>query len=105
MARDVCRHCARTRPSAVAQALSHRGFVEGTAIVFPQDTRNDATQLVGDLLAREEISVRPARWFLFAGGVDFRANSHDQVDDRWQLDFFDRGRQRPACRRDGWWGR
>ena len=81
--------------SALAQTLSHRGFVEGTAFVFPQDTPNDPTQLVGDLLAREEVTVRPARWFLFAAGVDFRANSHDQVDDSWRLDFSDRGRQRP----------
>ena len=81
--------------SAVAQTLSHRGFVEGTAFGFPQDTPNDSTQLVGDLLAREEVSVRPARWFLFAAGVEFRANSDDQVDDSWQLDFSDRGRQRP----------
>jgi hypothetical protein len=82
-------------PSAAAQTLSHRGFVEGTAFGFPQDTQDDSTQLIGDLLAREEVSLRPARWFLFAGGVDLRANSDDQVDDSWQLDFSDRGRQRP----------
>jgi hypothetical protein len=81
--------------SAAAQTLSHRGFVEGTVFGFPQDTQDDSTQLVGDLLAREDVSLRPARWILLAAGVDFRANSHDQVDDSWQLDFYDRGRQRP----------
>ena len=81
--------------SAPAQTLSHRGFVDGTASGFPQDTPDDSTQLLGDLLAREEVSLRPARWILLAAGVEFRANSDDQVDDSWQLDFYDRGRQRP----------
>src|SRR5688500_6461269 len=81
--------------SAVAQTLSHRGFVEGTASLFPSETQADPTQFVGDLLAREEVSIRPARWLLFAAGLDFRANSHQQVEDSWPLDFSDRGRQRP----------
>ena len=33
----------------------------------------------------------------FAGGLDLRANSHDQVDDRWRLDFSDRGLRRPRA--------
>ena len=79
----------------LAQTVSHRGFVEGTAVVFPQQTEQDPVQLVGDLLAREEVSIRPAPWVLVAAGVDFRANTHDQVEDSWELDFSDRGLQRP----------
>ena len=78
-----------------AQTLTQRGFVEGSALVFPQQAPNDPTRLVGDVLAREEVFFKPAPWIQFAGGVDLRANSHDQVDDRFDLD--DRGRQRPRA--------
>jgi hypothetical protein len=77
------------------QALTQRGFVEGTARLFPQDAPNDRTRLVGDLVAREEIFLKPAPWIQFAGGVDLRANSHDQVDGRWTIDASDRGVKRP----------
>jgi hypothetical protein len=80
---------------ALAQTVSHRGFVEGIAFTFPQETPEDRVRVVGDLLAREEVSVKPAPWLRFAAGVDFRANSHDQVDDRWRIDLFDRGARRP----------
>ena len=38
---------------------------------------------------------RPAPWLRLAAGADVRANSHDQVDDRWRVDLGDRGRLRP----------
>jgi hypothetical protein len=79
---------------AMAQTVSQRGFVDGVGILFPQEAPNDATQLVGDLLAREEVFVKPAPWLQVAGGLEFRANSHDQVDG-WQLDFLNRGILRP----------
>jgi hypothetical protein len=80
---------------AQGQTLSHRGFIEGAAFAFPVDARNDPTQLVGDLLAREEVSVRAAKWLLIAAGLDFRANTDDQVEDSWELDWDDRGSARP----------
>lgn len=82
-------------PCANAQAVTQRGFFEGSALLFPQQAPNDPTQVVGDLLAREEIFFKPAPWVQFAGGVDLRANSHDQVEDRWRFDVDDRGVQRP----------
>ncbi|HMB81390.1 MAG TPA: hypothetical protein VKI43_15030, partial [Vicinamibacterales bacterium] len=75
--------------------MTQRGFFEGSALLFPQQAPNDPTQVVGDLLAREEIFFKPAPWVQFAGGVDLRANSHDQVEDRWRFDVDDRGVQRP----------
>jgi hypothetical protein len=80
---------------AEAQALSQRGFVEGRAFLFPQAAPNDRTQAVADFLAREEVFFKPAPWIQFAGGFDLRANSHDQVEDRWRLDVADRGVKRP----------
>jgi len=78
----------------MAQTVSQRGFVDGVGFFFPQEAPIDATQLVGDLLAREEVFVKPAPWLQLAGGLEFRANSHNQVDD-WQLDFLSRGILRP----------
>jgi hypothetical protein len=81
--------------SASAQAITQRGFVEGTAFLFPQRAPNDDTRLVGDLLAREEVFVKPAPWVQLAGGLDLRANSHDQIADSWTPDLGDRGTRRP----------
>ncbi|HEY2904955.1 MAG TPA: hypothetical protein VGJ29_03585 [Vicinamibacterales bacterium] len=86
---------ARTAPAA-AQVVSERGFVDGSAWLFPQAAPNDSTRLVGDLLVRDEIFVKPGHWIQFAVGVDLRANSHDQVDARWRVDFTDRDPLRPA---------
>src|SRR5258707_15896947 len=81
--------------AAWAQTVSHRGFIEGIGFAFPLTTSEDRTRVVGDLLAREEGSVKPARWLLFAAGLDFRPNSHGQADNRWRVDFSDRGARRP----------
>ena len=80
---------------ASAQVVSERGFVEGTGTAFFEEAANDTQRAVGDLLAREELFLRPSSWFQLAGGVDFRANSHDQVEDEWRFDWDDRGIQRP----------
>jgi hypothetical protein len=82
-------------PRAVAQALTQRGFVEGAARLFPQQATNDPVRTVGDVLVREEAIFKPAAWIQFAGGVDLRANSHSQIDDRWAVDLSDRGATRP----------
>jgi hypothetical protein len=78
-----------------AQTFSHRGFVEGRGSWFPQEAVNDPVQIVGDLLAREELFFKPQPWVQFSGGLDFRANSHDQVEDEWRIDWQDRGILRP----------
>jgi hypothetical protein len=84
-----------TAGAADAQTVSQRGFIEGSSFAFPQAAPNDSTRLVGDLLVREEAFLKPAPWIQFAGGVDLRASSHDQVDESWRIDFADRGIRRP----------
>jgi hypothetical protein len=79
-----------------AQALSERGFVEGTAWLFPQAASNDRTYVTGDLLLRDDLFLKPTGWIQFAAGVDLRANTHNQVDARWRLDVSDRDPLRPA---------
>jgi hypothetical protein len=91
----VCAALALT-PPASAQGVSERGFVDGTAWLFPQAAPTDPTRLFADLLVRDDVFVKPAAWIQFAVGVDFRANSHDQVDTRWRVDFTDRDPLRPA---------
>ena len=88
--------CIATSP-AMAQTLTQRGFVEGSTFLFPQQAPNDPTRAVGDLLAREDVFYKPAPWIQFAGGIELRANSHDQVDDRWRLDLDDRDPRRPRA--------
>ena len=83
-------------PSALAaQAITQRGFADAGLFLFAQAAPNDPTREVADLLAREEIFVKPAGWLQFAAGFDVRANSHDQVDEGWRLDVSDRGDRRP----------
>jgi hypothetical protein len=81
--------------AAHAQVVSQRGFVDGQGTGFVEEAPNDATQAIGDLLAREEVFVKPAAWIQFAAGLDFRANSHDQVADEWAVDYRDRTVLRP----------
>lgn len=81
--------------AAVAQPISYRGFLDGRATIFPQDAVNDTADVVGDGLARLEVSAAPAEWLRLAAGFDARANSHDQVEDSWHLDTSDRGALRP----------
>ena len=84
-------------PQALAaQTISQRGFVDGAGVYFPQDALNDPVNVTGDLLVREEVFIKPAPWIQFAAGGDIRANTHDQVDASWRVDFSDRGRLRPA---------
>ena len=83
-------------PAAVgAQTWSERGFIDGSIVLFPQDAPNDPTHVIGDLLVRDDVFVKPASWIQFAAGVDLRANSHDQVEGEWRLDIGDRGVRRP----------
>jgi hypothetical protein len=82
-------------PAARAQSFGERGFIQAGGFFFPDTTQKDPTQVVGDVLVRDEGFVKPANWLQFAAGLDFRANTHDQVDSSWSPDFSDRGTLRP----------
>jgi hypothetical protein len=82
---------------AAAQTVTQRGFIEGQDTLFAHLVPNDQERQVVDAIYREEVFVKPARWLQFAAGLDFRANTHDQVDTRWRLDFSDRTILRPAA--------
>jgi hypothetical protein len=85
-------------PSAAAQssAVSQRGFVEGTYIVYPQKSQPADDQSVGEGLFRQEASWRPTGWLTLSGAFDARAATNDWVERSWEIDWTDRGLQRPA---------
>jgi hypothetical protein len=83
--------------AADAQAVGERGFIEGQYTFFPQQAPNDTVQHVVDGLYRQEIFVKPWSWLQFSGGLDFRANSHNQIDTRFRVDVDDRTILRPAA--------
>src|SRR5688572_11694802 len=83
--------------TADAQTVSQRGFVEIRGFGFAQAAPNDNQRVIADVLFREEVFARPARWIHLAAGADFRVNSHDQVDDEWRVDLEDRGVRRPRA--------
>jgi hypothetical protein len=82
-------------PPLAAQTFSQRGFLDVRGVMFPQRASNDDGRLVGDVLAREEAFLKPVPWVQFAAGLDVRANSYDQVEDRWRIDIRDRRIERP----------
>src|SRR5262249_24889220 len=84
-----------TVTAAAAQTVTQRGFVDGSTLLYPQEAPNDSTQVVGDALGREEVLIKPSDWLQIGAGLDVPANSPDQVEDSWRLDFGDRGILRP----------
>jgi len=83
--------------TAAAQALSERGYVEARGQFFFQEAPNDPERQVGDVLLRQDVFLKAADWLRLGAGLDLRANSHDQVEDEWRLDFEDRSILRPRA--------
>ena len=81
--------------STSAQTVTYRGFVDARGAAYPRDARNDPRNFVADVLARGELFARPLPWLRLAGGLDARANSHEQVEGSWRVDMGDRGTLRP----------
>jgi hypothetical protein len=80
---------------AAAQTFTHRGYVQGAVVAFPQPAPNDDTQLVLDSIARWEPTIRRGSWRL-DGGFDARMDSHDMTQRSAEVTYWDRTIQRPA---------
>jgi hypothetical protein len=80
---------------AAAQTATAPGFIEVRGLLFPQTAPNDSTRAVSDWLWRQEGILRPTPSLQFVAGVDLRANTHDQVEDVWRIDWEDRHLQPP----------
>ena len=81
--------------AALAQPISQRGFVDGSGWVFLEPTPHDGTQLIGDMLVREDVFVTLQPWLRVTAGAELRANSHDQVTGGFS--FLDRTARRPVA--------
>ena len=79
-----------------AQSLSHRGFLETRAVLYPQAAPGDSGRAVGDVLLRYQPSYKVSAALQLFGAFDARADTHRQVERRWDLSWQDRARQRPA---------
>ena len=81
--------------TAYAQNFSQRGFLETSALVFPQTAANDSGRVVGEALFRYEAFYKLTN-LRFAGGIDARMDSHQQTARDWGGFWWDRTRRRPA---------
>lgn len=82
--------------AASAQSFTQRGFLETDFVGFPQSTPNDSGQAIGEALFRYEAFYKLNADWQFAGGIDARADTHQQVDRAWELSWDDRQRGRPS---------
>jgi hypothetical protein len=93
----VCLVMLLGRAGVSAQTLSQRGFVEAVATGFPQEAPNGASQALAYLTVREELFARPTAvpWIRFALGLELHADTDALVADDWDIDFLERGTERP----------
>lgn len=84
-------------PTTEVRTFSQRGFIEASGFGFPQIVSTDTAHAFGDALIRDEVFARPGKVLQLAAGLDLRANSHDQVEHAWRLDFADRSVLRPRA--------
>ena len=82
--------------AAAAQDFTQRGFFETDFIGYPQTTPNDTGQAIGEALFRYEAFYKLSSDWQFAGGIDARTDTHEQVDRAWELSWDDRTMRRPS---------
>jgi len=82
--------------AAFAQTFTQRGFIETDFIGYPQTAPNDSGQAIGEALFRYEAFYKLNSDWQFAGGIDARTDTHQQVDRAWAPSWDDRERRRPA---------
>src|SRR5579884_4307701 len=81
---------------ASAQTFTQRGFIDSTAMLYPQTAPNDSGHAVEEMLLRWEPSWTPESWLKINASFDARADTHDQVERSLHLDWQDRSLERPA---------
>ena len=81
--------------AAWGQNFTQRGFLETTALVYPQAAPNDSGHAVGEALFRYEAFYKLTD-LRFAGAIDARTDTHQQTERELALSWWDRERRRPA---------
>lgn len=78
-----------------AQTYTQRGFLENRGTFYPQKAPNDSAQAVGESLFRYEGFFTPSKTFQVAGALDFRIDTHHQVERDFHPSWQDREIRRP----------
>jgi hypothetical protein len=81
---------------AGAQNFTQRGFFETSALLFPQAAPNDSSQANGAALFRYEAFYKPWPGLQIVGGLDARADTHEETERTAGVSWWDRERRRPA---------
>ncbi len=79
-----------------AQNYTQRGFVEARNTFYPQEGTNDSAHTVGESLLRYEGFYSPSTSVQISGALDFRIDTHRQVERDFKLSWQDRELQRPT---------
>ncbi len=82
--------------TALAQNFEQRGYIENTALFYPQRAPNDSGHVVDAILLRWEVAYKITPWLSVQGAFDAETDTHHQAQREWRLDAFDRSIQRPA---------
>src|SRR5215469_8914839 len=85
-----------TAATCFAQSYTQRGFLETGGTFYPEKAPGDSGRAVGESLLRYESIYRPSSNLQFEGALDFRIDTHQQVERVFDLSWWDRQRQRPS---------
>src|SRR6185503_12330992 len=81
--------------SCFGQTFTQRGFLETRGTFYPREAVNDSAHAVGEALFRYESFYRPSPAFQLAGAVDFRTDTHRQVEREFHFSWWDREIRQP----------
>src|SRR5450432_585117 len=79
-----------------AQTFTQRGYLDTTAVAYPDTAPNDSGHTICEALFRYEAFYKPVPSLRFAGALDARADTHQETERTLDFSWWDRGRQRPA---------
>src|SRR5258706_15219456 len=68
-----------------AQSYTQRGFLETQGSFYPQKAVNDREHAVGESILRYESFYKPSNSVQVAGALDFRIDTHRQVERDFSL--------------------
>jgi hypothetical protein len=88
--------CALLCLPAGAQKFDQRGLIESGLDLYPEAAPNDSGHAVDESLLRYEASYKALPWLQFAGSIDARFDTHQEVERSAHLDWQDRSLERPA---------
>ena len=78
-----------------AQPFTQRGFLETTALAFPQTAPGDGSHAVAESLMRYEAFYKLGAALRLAGAIEARTDTHHETERTLGLSWWDRTRQRP----------